>query len=107
MRKLATIRTVQQTRSIQGADLIELSFVDGWKCVTKKGEFAVGAPAIYCEIDSFLPVREEFEFLRKSSLKTMDDREGFRLRTVKLRGQISQGLLLRSAILGQPWRRCH
>ena len=104
MRKLATIRTVQETRPIQGADLIELSVVDGWKCVTKKGEFAVGSLAIYCEIDSFLPVREEFEFLRKSSLKTMDDREGFRLRTVKLRGQISQGLLLRPEILGRPYQ---
>ncbi|GAA4454439.1 hypothetical protein GCM10023156_26900 [Novipirellula rosea] len=103
MRKLATIRTVQQTRSIQGADLIELSVVDGWKCVTKKGECAVGSPAIYCEIDSFLPVREEFEFLRESSLETMDHREGFRLRTVKLRGQISQGLLLRPEILGLPY----
>jgi RNA ligase (TIGR02306 family) len=58
---------------------------------------------IYCEIDSFLPVREEFEFLRKSSLKTMDDREGFRLRTVKLRGQISQGLLIDPSILGRPF----
>ncbi len=103
MRKLATIRTVSETRSIDGADMIELAIVDGWKCVTKKGEFAAGDPVIYCEIDSFLPVREEFEFLRKSSLKTMDDREGFRLRTVKPRGQISQGLLIEASILGRPF----
>lgn len=103
MRKLATIRTVTETRPIDGADLIELAVVDGWKCVTKKGEYAAGDAVIYCEIDSFLPVREEFEFLRKSSLKTMDDREGFRLRTVKLRGQISQGLLLDPSILGREY----
>ena len=54
-------------------------------------------------IDSFLPVREEFEFLRKSSLKKMDEREGFRLRTVKLRGQISQGLLIDPIILGRKF----
>lgn len=103
MRKLATIRTVNDTRAIERADLIELAVVDGWKCVTKKGEFAVGDAVIYCEIDSFLPVRDEFEFLRKSSLKTMDEREGFRLRTVKLRGQISQGLLLSPSILGRKF----
>ena len=103
MRKLATIRRVRETRAIEGADAIELAVVDGWICVTKKGEFAAGDAVIYCEIDSFLPVREEFEFLRKSSLKVMDDREGFRLRTVKLRGQISQGLLLDPSILGREF----
>lgn len=101
MRKLATIRTIHEIKPIEGADLIELTVVDGWKCVTKKGEFAVGDAVVYCEIDSFLPVREEFEFLRKSSWKKMDDREGFRLRTVKLRGQVSQGLLLHPSILGR------
>ncbi|MEZ6137870.1 MAG: RNA ligase (ATP) [Pirellulaceae bacterium] len=103
MRKLATIRTVNDTKPIEGADMIELAVVDGWKCVAKKGEYHVGDAVIYCEIDSFLPVREEFEFLRKSSLKTMDDREGFRLRTLKLRGQISQGLLLDPKILGRSF----
>lgn len=103
MRELATIRTVQETRPIEGADMIELAVVDGWKCVTKKGEYAPGDSVIYCEIDSFLPVRDEFEFLRKSSLKTMDEREGFRQRTVKLRGQISQGLLIHPSILGRPF----
>ncbi|QEF96146.1 RNA ligase [Stieleria maiorica] len=104
MRKLATIRTVGELRPIDGADLIELAVVDGWKCVTKKGEFSVGDAVIYCEIDSFLPVRDEFEFLRKSSLKTMEGREGFRLRTVKLRGQISQGLLVNPSLLGRSFQ---
>lgn len=99
MRKLATVRTISDIRSIPGADRIELAVVDGWKCVIKKGEFAVGDCVVYCEIDSFLPVRQEFEFLRSSSFKKMGDREGFRLRTVKLRGQISQGLLLSTAVL--------
>ena len=105
MRKLATIRTVTETRPIEDAEMIELAVVDGWKCVTKKGEYSAGDAVIYCEIDSFLPVREEFEFLRKSSLKSMDEREGFRLRTVKLRGQISQGLLIDPSILGRSSQR--
>jgi RNA ligase (TIGR02306 family) len=49
---------------------------------------------VYCEIDSFLPIRDVFEFLRKSSFKKMGDQEGFRLKTIKLRGQVSQGLIL-------------
>ena len=49
--------------------------------------------AVYYEIDSFLPIRPQFEFLRKSSYKRMGSNEGFRLKTIKLRGQISQGLL--------------
>lgn len=101
MRRLATIRRVDEVQAIEGADRIELAVVDGWKCVVQRGEFSVGQKVIYCEIDSFLPVRPEFEFLRKSSFKRKDDAEGFRLRTVKLRGQISQGLLLSVDTLGR------
>jgi RNA ligase (TIGR02306 family) len=51
-------------------------------------------------VDSFLPIREEYEFLRKSSYKKMaDGTEGFRLKTIKLRGQISQGLILPLSVL--------
>lgn len=99
MRKLATIREVSDIQPIDGADKIEVAVVDGWKCVIKRGEFATGDKVIYCEIDSFLPVRPEFEFLRASSYKKMGDAEGFRLRTVKLRGQISQGLLIPITLL--------
>ena len=102
MRKLATVRTVSEIRPIEGADMIVLAVVDGWKCVVKKDEFSAGDLAVYCEIDSFLPIKPEFEFLRKSSFKRMGEQEGFRLRTVKLRGQISQGLLLPLSVLDRP-----
>jgi len=95
MRKLATIRRIDDIQPIKKADAIEVATVGGWKSVVKKGEFEVGQTIIYCEIDSFLPIREEFEFLRPSSyLKLEDGTEGFRLRTVKLRGQVSQGLII-------------
>lgn len=100
-RKLATIRKISQILPIEGADSIELAVVDAWKVVVAKNVgHKVGDWVIYCEIDSFLPIREEFEFLRKSSYKKMGDKEGFRLRTVKLRGQISQGLILPLSIFG-------
>lgn len=99
-RKLATIRKVSEIKPIEGADMIELAIVDGWQCVVKKGEFKPGDLGVYFEIDSYLPIEERYEFLRKSSYKKIPDQlqgqraEGFRLKTVKLRGQISQGLML-------------
>lgn len=94
-RKLATIRQVKKIEPIKDADKIELITVDGWEVVSQKGLHKVGDFVIYCEIDSLLPIQDEFEFLRKSSYKKMaDGSEGFRLRTIKLRGQISQGLIL-------------
>lgn len=93
-RKLASIRTVKEIRPIPNADAIELCMVDGWQVVSKKGEFSPNDTCVYFEIDSFLPVRPEFEFLRKSSFRKMGEEGGFRLKTIKLRGQISQGLIL-------------
>jgi RNA ligase (TIGR02306 family) len=94
-RKLASIRKITNLSPIEGADKIELATVDGWKVVVAKDvNHKVGDLVIYCEIDSFLPIKPEFEFLRKSSYKKMGDLEGFRLRSIKLRGQISQGLIL-------------
>lgn len=93
-RKLASIRKVKEIRPIVGADLIELVVIDGWQCVVKKDEFSVGDLGVYFEIDSFLPLEPEFEFLEKSSKKTMGDLEGLRLKTIKLRGALSQGLFM-------------
>jgi RNA ligase (TIGR02306 family) len=98
-RKLASIQKVLDLQPIEGADLIELAIVNGWKLVVKRGEFNVGDLAIYCEIDSMLPICEQFEFLRKSCYKVIDGKEGFRLKTIKLKGQISQGLLLPKSTL--------
>jgi len=94
-RKLSTVRKVKEINPIKNADRIELITVDGWNVVAQKGLHNVGDLVVYCEVDSFLPIREEFEFLRKGSYKKMaDGTEGFRLRTIRLRGQISQGLIL-------------
>lgn len=94
IRKLASVRTVKAVRPIPDADLIELALIDGWQCIVKKGEFAPGDLCVYFEIDSFLPERDEFEFLRKSSYRKMGEQGGFRIRTMKMRGVLSQGLAL-------------
>ena len=94
-RKLASIQKIYKIEPIEGADRIELAHVLGWQCVVNKGQFQPGDPGVYFEIDSFLPIRPEFEFMRASSYKKTDLMgEGFKLRTQKFRGQLSQGLLL-------------
>lgn len=100
MRKLATIQKIEEISPIDNADSIEKARIKGWWCVVKKGQFKKGDRCIYHEIDSLLPPIEQYEFLSKgTSLKktiteTGKEVEGYRLKTIRLRGQISQGLIL-------------
>ena len=100
-RNLASIRKITNITPIDGADKIELATIDSWKVVVAKdANHKSGDMVIYCEIDSFLPIKEEFEFLSKSSYTKMSDgTEGFRLKTIKLRGQVSQGLILPMSVV--------
>jgi RNA ligase (TIGR02306 family) len=94
MRKMASIRVIDKIEPIEGADAIETAVIGGWKVVVKKGEFAVGDLAVYLEIDSWVPT-ELAPFLSKGKEpREFEGIKGERLRTVKLRGQLSQGLLL-------------
>jgi RNA ligase (TIGR02306 family) len=90
MRKLASIQAIKTLEPIEDADAIEKATVLGWQVVVKKGEFKVGDLCVYCEIDSLMPNRQAFEFLRS---------RGMRIRTVRLRGQISQGICFPLSIL--------
>jgi len=94
MRKLASIREIESIRPIEGADAIECAVVDGWTVVVQKGDFKAGDLMVYCEIDSWLP-HELAPFLSKGhEPREYNGIRGERLRTVKLRGQLSQGLIL-------------
>lgn len=95
-RKLVTIRKINDIKPIDGADLIELAIVDGWTVVIKKEEFNIGDYCVFFEIDSFLPANDSrFSFLAKNGTKTDEAGvERIRLRSVKLRKQLSQGLVL-------------
>jgi RNA ligase (TIGR02306 family) len=95
MRSLVTIQKVKSISAIPDSDFLELAHVMGWQCVAKKGEFKAGDLGVYYEVDSFLPLDDRYEFLRNSSYReNVDNGKGFRIRTVKMRGQLSQGLLL-------------
>ena len=102
IRKLASIAEVTYIKPIENADAIECAIVnDGWPVVVKKGEYKVGDVAIYLEIDSWVP-HELAPFLSKGrEPREYNGVKGERLRTVKLRGQISQGLLLPKTILDE------
>ena len=98
-RKLATLRTIDTVTPIEGADRIECAHLGGWPVVIGKGEFAPGDCVIYFEVDSFLPTEDErFAFLAPRGTKKMlrdgEEVTGHVLRTAKLRGQYSQGLVM-------------
>lgn len=98
-RKLASIQKIISLEPIPGADAILVAQVLGWKCVVKKEEFKVGDLCIYFEIDSILPIAQWNDHLRKGSEKD----KPLRVRSIRLRGQLSQGLALPiKGILGDP-----
>ena len=99
MRKLASVRKIKEVLPIEGADLIVLVKIDDWQCVALKTEFKAGDLCVYFEIDSFIPLMPQVEHLRAKAYKKMGDKEGIRIKTIKLKGQISQGLALPVSVL--------
>ena len=87
---MASIKEIAALHAIKGKDRIELAVIDGWSVIVKKNEFRVGDKCVYCEIDSVLPEKPEFEFLRNKN---------FRIKTMKMGGVISQGICFPLSIL--------
>lgn len=99
MRKLATIRKIDGLKPIEGADKIELATFGGWQVVVEKGLYTPGDEVIYCEIDSWIP-HNIAPFLSKGKdPREFEGVKGERLRSVKLRGALSQGLVLPKTVL--------
>ena len=99
MRKLATIQTIHNISPIKGADNISVAEVLGWEVVVKNGEYASGDSVIFCEIDSWIP-ESIAPFLCEG--KRFNHTLGGRVRTKKLRGVVSQGLILPLSTLSNP-----
>lgn len=89
-RKLASIQIIKDLKPIEGRDRIVLASVLGWEVIVKKDEFKIGDKCIYVEIDSVLPQKPEFEFMRNKN---------FRVKTMKMAGVYSQGLVLPMSLL--------
>ena len=92
MRKLVTIRKITNIVPIENCDNIALGIVDGWTVIIKKSEFSIGDSCVFFEIDSFLPLEPRYEFLKKTT--KFDGKEGYRIKTMKMKGVLSQGLAL-------------
>lgn len=84
-RKLASIQRIKDLSPIPGADRIELAKIQGWDVVVQKGLYEVGDLCVYFEIDSILPPRSWCEFMASRK---------YRVKTIRLRKQISQGLAI-------------
>lgn len=90
-RTLATVEKILKIEPIENADAIEKATVLGWECVVaKKDGFKEGQMVVYIQVDSIMPMKPEYEFLRERK---------YRVRTIKLRGQVSQGLVLPLSVL--------
>lgn len=103
MRKLASIVEIESCEPIANADRLSVATMKGkgWKVVTGRDEFKPGNMCVYFEIDSYLPSDDErFAFLRERCLRKFVSKsgqvlkEGLRIKTCKLRGVLSQGLLM-------------
>lgn len=94
-RKLASIQTIRCVEKHIGADALELATILGWQVVTRIGEVTPGTKVIYCEIDSMLPVNAPWlPPAVKDRIKRDDIKDHFRVKTIKLRGELSQGLII-------------
>jgi RNA ligase (TIGR02306 family) len=94
-RAMATIRRISEIRNHPNADKLDLAVIDGWQLVTAKDNgFAAHDTVLYCEIDSWLP-NEVAPFLSKGKEpREYNGVKGERLKSIRLRGELSQGLIL-------------
>lgn len=93
-RTLASCETITEITEIPGADAIEAATVRGWTVVVKKGQFSPGDEVLYVEVDAALPLdNPHFAFLRERGVKEFNGREVHVLKTARLRGVYSQGIV--------------
>lgn len=87
---LASIQRISKIEPIKDADKIEKAEVLGWQVVVKKGEFNVNDLIVYVEIDTVLPETDWSAFLKEKD---------FRIRSIRLKNQLSQGIIFPLSIL--------
>lgn len=94
-RKLVTIRPVKNKSPIKKADVIERVTVDGWNVISKIGQFNIGDYGLFFEVDSGVPIEDSrFDFLSSGGFKDFHGKHVYRIRTMKMRKCVSQGLLM-------------
>jgi len=97
MRKLASVQKIINLEPIKGKDRIEVATILGWSVIVEKGKYKIGDLVIYCEYDTILPQKPEFEFLRSRCFNSKY--QGFRIRNMKMANIFSQGIVFSIDIL--------
>lgn len=102
--KLASLETIKSIKEHSNADALEIAEVLGWQTIVKKGEYKEGDKIIFIVIDTILPSAPWSEFL--SDKKKPE--KPIRLKTAKIRGEYSQGLVLPVSVLdGNTFAAAH
>lgn len=109
-RKLARVVLIDSLHEIAGADRIELAMVGGWQVVVQKGLYVPGSKAVYFEVDSLIPLdRPCFMSLATISSKlqfVVDGKQYARIKSMKLRKQLSQGFCVPISDAGYRESNC-
>jgi RNA ligase (TIGR02306 family) len=100
VRKMASVQEVNGVYPIEGADKICQYGINGWRVVDQVGKYQVGDKVVFCEVDSFIPSTIA-PFLTKAGHfpKVFNGVEGEKLRTIRLRKALSQGLILPLSVI--------
>lgn len=99
MSKSATIQLIKEVSSIPGADRIEQAKVLGWNVIIPKGLYKLGDAIVYVEVDSLLPMVEKYAYV-KNTKKDETGTEYYYVRNVRMKGVLSQGLIISTEDLG-------
>lgn len=94
MRTLASIQKINEVKPIPGADRICAYKVLGWWVVDSVGKYDVGDSVVFCTIDSWVPTTIAPFLSKGKEPSEYNGVKGERLRTIRLKGQFSQGLIL-------------
>lgn len=98
-RELARVVQIEKLLPIPKADRLEIAVVGGWECVVIKGAHQVGEPIVYFEIDAAIPLDHPLwhdfdkKYLRVR-IEKGTNKEFATIKTIRLRGALSQGLAL-------------
>ena len=94
-RTLASIQAVAALNAHPNADNLEIATVLGWPVIVRRGEVQVGQKIVYLEIDSMVSVDVEWlPVAVKDRIIREHIKDKFRVKTIRLRGEISQGLIV-------------
>lgn len=93
-RKLASIQRILALNKVENSDNLEIATILGWNVVVRVGEVKLGQLAVYCEIDSMLPNSDWLPEAIQKRIETQNNKDYFRVKTIKLRGALSQGVIV-------------